>query len=57
MQLSFWVQDMNESGAVKTDILVALDRAFKENISKFLFPSRICIFVPSTLNTANEPFE
>jgi len=40
MQLSFWVQDMNESGAVKTDILVALDRAFKENHIEIPFPQQ-----------------
>lgn len=31
MQLSFWVRDLTEAAVVKSDILLAIDLAFKEN--------------------------
>jgi small-conductance mechanosensitive channel len=40
MQLTFWVRDLKDFGAVKTDILVAIDTAFKKNHIEIPFPQQ-----------------
>jgi potassium-dependent mechanosensitive channel len=40
MQLSFWVKNITDAVGVKSDILLAIDRAFKENSIKIPFPQQ-----------------
>jgi small-conductance mechanosensitive channel len=40
MQLSFWVKNITDTAAVKSDILLAMDRAFKENSIKIPLPQQ-----------------
>jgi small-conductance mechanosensitive channel len=40
MQLSFWVRNIGEWLAVKTDIILAIDKAFKENGIEIPFPQQ-----------------
>jgi small-conductance mechanosensitive channel len=40
MQLSFWVKNITDTAAVKSDILLAIDRAFKENSIKIPLPQQ-----------------
>ena len=40
MQLSFWVKNLTDAVAVKSDILLAIDRAFKDNSIKIPLPQQ-----------------
>jgi small-conductance mechanosensitive channel len=40
MQLSFWVKNITDTAEVKSDILLAIDRAFKENSIKIPLPQQ-----------------
>jgi small-conductance mechanosensitive channel len=40
MQLSFWVKNIAEVSAVKSNIILAIDRAFKNNSIKIPFPQQ-----------------
>jgi potassium efflux system protein len=40
MQLSFWVKNITDTAAVRSDILLAIDRAFKENSIKIPLPQQ-----------------
>jgi potassium-dependent mechanosensitive channel len=40
MQLSFWVKNITDAVRVKSDILLAIDRAFKENSIKIPLPQQ-----------------
>ncbi|HEV8505842.1 MAG TPA: hypothetical protein VGQ53_10595, partial [Chitinophagaceae bacterium] len=40
MQLSFWVKNIVDAIGVKSDILLAIDSAFKENSIKIPFPQQ-----------------
>jgi len=40
MQLSFWVKNITDTAAVKSDILLAIDRAFKDNSIKIPLPQQ-----------------
>ena len=40
MQLSFWVKNITDAVGVKSDIMLAIDHAFKENSIKIPFPQQ-----------------
>jgi small-conductance mechanosensitive channel len=40
LQLTFWVRDLQNYGVVRTDILVAIDTAFKENHIEIPYPQQ-----------------
>jgi len=40
MQLSFWVKNIADTAAVKSDIILAIDRAFKENSIRIPLPQQ-----------------
>jgi potassium-dependent mechanosensitive channel len=40
MQLSFWVKNITDAVGVKSDVLLAIDRAFKENSIKIPLPQQ-----------------
>jgi small-conductance mechanosensitive channel len=50
MHLSFWVKNLSESVAVKSDMLLAIDRAFKENSIQIPLPLQ---FTPTSAALAD----